>query len=42
MKILNNENDISKELTRIENRITLENNEEINTTVRNILFGTCS
>ena len=37
MKILNNENDISKELTRIENRITLENNEEINKTVRDIL-----
>ena len=37
MNIVNNENEILNELKRIENRINLENNEEINTTVKKIL-----
>ena len=37
MKIINNTHNILKELIRIENRINLENNEEINNTVKNIL-----
>ena len=37
MNIVNNENEILNELKRIENRINLENNEEVNTTVKKIL-----
>ena len=37
MNIVNNENEILNELKRIENRINLENNEEINTTVKKFL-----
>ena len=37
MNILNNEIEISNELERIANRINLENNEEINKTVKQIL-----
>ena len=37
MNIVNNENEILNELKRIENRINLENNEEVNTIVKKIL-----
>ena len=37
MNIVNNEIEILNELKRIENRINLENNEEVNTTVKKIL-----
>ena len=37
MNIVNNEIEISNELRRIENRINLENNEEVNTIVKKIL-----
>ena len=37
MNIANNEIEISNELKRIENRINLENNEEVNTIVKKIL-----
>ena len=37
MNIVNNEIAILNELKRIENRINLENNEEVNTTVKKIL-----
>ncbi len=37
MNIVNNENEILNELKRIENRINLENNEEVNSIVKKIL-----
>ena len=37
MNIINNKTEISNELERIANRINLENNEQINATVKKIL-----
>ena len=37
MNIVNNEIEILNELKRIENRINLENNEEVNTIVKKFL-----